>query len=230
MSIWFKVDLDSPHSWSSMTETSESWKCGFLVRELPRNSVDFRQFCSWRTSERRDVIDTWTDRLPSEFWAQSDGILTFSGSTSLCHISSPSLEHDLGSEVLLLGGVVAHPHLQHPLWLHHLYVLHVSRFLMEAVAYERETEEKHVMMCSGALSSYSHNEKQTQGGALSTSLTQVRVENTHTQKRNFPQQSWSFLSLKFSSSLFSRSRTELNKLPERRESQTLSGLSVPQLR
>lgn len=147
MSIWFKVDLDSPHSWSSMTETSESWKCGFLVRELPRNSVDFRQFCSWRSSERRDVIDTWTDRLPSEFWAQSDGILTFSGSTSLCHISSPSLEHDLGSEVLLLGGVVAHPHLQHPLWLHHLYVLHVSRFLMEAVAYERERQRRSMSWC-----------------------------------------------------------------------------------
>ena len=48
--------------------------------------------------------------------------------------SGPSLEHDLGSEVLLLGGVVAHAHLQHPFRLHHLYVLHVFLFLIEAAA------------------------------------------------------------------------------------------------
>lgn len=36
--------------------------------------------------------------------------------------------------MLLLGGVVAHAHLQHPFRLHHLYVLHVSLLLMEAVA------------------------------------------------------------------------------------------------
>lgn len=48
--------------------------------------------------------------------------------------SRPSLEHDLAPEVLLLGGVVAHAHLQHPFGLHHLYELHVSLFLMEAAA------------------------------------------------------------------------------------------------
>lgn len=44
-----------------------------------------------------------------------------------------SLEHNLGSEVLLLVGVVAHAYLQHPLGLHHLYVLHVFMLLLEEV-------------------------------------------------------------------------------------------------
>lgn len=48
----------------------------------------------------------------------------------------PALEHDLGSEVLLPGGVVTHAHLQHPLRLHHLNVLHVSLSLMEDAACE----------------------------------------------------------------------------------------------
>lgn len=45
--------------------------------------------------------------------------------------SRPSLEHNLGPEVLLLGGVVAHAHLQHPLGLHPLDVLHVSLSLVD---------------------------------------------------------------------------------------------------
>lgn len=41
------------------------------------------------------------------------------------HTPDAGLENDLGSEVLLLAAVVAHAHLQHPFWLHHLHVLHV---------------------------------------------------------------------------------------------------------
>lgn len=63
-------------------------------------------------------------------------MLNFRACQSMSHLApscsfSPSLEHNLGSEVLLLDGVVAHAHLQHPLGLHHLYILHVLLFLIE---------------------------------------------------------------------------------------------------
>lgn len=67
--------------------------------------------------------------------SQGNAVVIFGVTDS--HESCPVLKHrefhaevsedDLRAEMFLLGGVVTHAHLQHPLGLHHLHVLHVTR-------------------------------------------------------------------------------------------------------
>lgn len=87
-----------------------------------------------------------------------------------CH--QRGLEDDLGPEVLLPGGVVAHSHLQHPLGLHHLHVLHVPLPQMDAAACKTESRDNRLTGGCGVTGS---------GGALA----QISLQKDNTRGRHF---------------------------------------------
>lgn len=105
------------------SQTSE-WHNGHIHPFHTVCAFDEPDFCSYHCSR----TSAWFLGVSEDVKLQSSPV-QFSFSSVL--LFSPSLEHNLGSEVLLLDGVVAYAHLQHPLGLHHLYILHVFLFLIE---------------------------------------------------------------------------------------------------
>lgn len=105
-----------------------------------------------------------------------------------CH--QQGLEDDLGPEVLLPGGVVAHSHLQHPLGFHHLDILHVPLFLMDATACQTESRDntltggRGVTGSRGDLAQISLQKDKTRGRLFYTGCRFKSIKSMKKQNRN----------------------------------------------
>lgn len=123
--VYSRVELSTRQR--RITETCESWIFGFLLTfvsvdvlaEVNKAQINMAAFPLRIQLIRRDLFL----RLCREqlFVSSSDsGLKVLSAANPQSYfaprpvVPGPASEHDLGSEVLLLGGVVTHAHLQHP--------------------------------------------------------------------------------------------------------------------